>query len=196
MPAEGSSPQEGSPARPAVPPIFANGALVRSLLHVFEMLKGHESSSFWRQEKGKLLVPCKALNFKLVREGDTGRRLCSMRKHGVLTACPEVPGEKHFAEDTSDQDALSDPYFNKAKLLRGNMSSRSEIFLFFLRWVMSSCSIECLPKRVSSPTCQGSLRPSQCSAQPCKAVPSISEVFGSFLGPRKLFQDAVQGRDP
>jgi len=43
-------------------------------------------------EKGKLLVPCKALNFKL------------------------VPGEKHFAEDTSDQDALSDPYFNKAKI--------------------------------------------------------------------------------
>ena len=40
----------------------------------------------------------------------------------VLTAFPEVPGEKHFAEDTSDQDALSNPDFTKAKPLRRHMS--------------------------------------------------------------------------
>ena len=38
----------------------------RISLCAFEMPTGKEAV-FWRQEKGKLLVPCKALGFKLVR---------------------------------------------------------------------------------------------------------------------------------
>ncbi|CAE7200025.1 unnamed protein product [Symbiodinium natans] len=55
-------------------------------------------------EKGKLLVPCKALSFELVRT----------RK--LLRDATSAPGEKQFKVDTSDEDALSNPDFTKAKI--------------------------------------------------------------------------------